>query len=229
MLPQPTVMDILLIVVVYLWVFVIILMGEFLRRRLGDPMLTRKLIHLLAGDSIVAIGWMSSPIWPALIPVGLIMLLSIAFLFKKDSSLSAPMLVEGMDRTHLYGPLYYILCILALLIFWPRKDVIVASTFVLAWGDGLAPIIAGKIGRTEYPFSKKTLEGSLVVFTFGALGAAVGLWILSFSGFPVGDVARKSLIGGIVGCVSEALSIGPLKGFDNVIVPLAVAAALLMV
>ncbi len=229
MLPQPTTMDILLIIAVYLWVFAIILVGEFLRKRLGDPMLTRKLIHLLAGDSIVAIGWMSSPIWPALIPIGLIILLSIAFFFKKDSSLAAPMLVEDMDRAHLYGPLYYIFMILVLLILWPRKDVIVAATFVLAWGDGLAPIIAAKVGRTRYPFSKKTLEGSLVVFVFGALGAAVGLWILGFSGFPVGDIVRKSLIGGVVGCVAEALSVGPLEGFDNVTVPLVVAAALLTV
>jgi dolichol kinase len=224
----------LLLSTVYAYVIVIIKVGEMLKARGFHPSVTRKLIHLFAGDSIVAIGWFSSAYWPALIPGGLLLLLFLLLFSKRDHPMIQSMFFSEKGGWHNYGPLYYITSILLLLFpFWNRKDIIVASTYVMAWGDGLAPLLVSRIRRRHtYPWSDRSLEGSLILFFFGFLGAVLGLFILSLSpNLSIGpaDIIIEASIASLIGTIIEALTMGPLEAFDNFTVPILTAVTLYFV
>lgn len=226
--------DILLLLIVYSYVVLIIKLGEFLKKRGYHPSVTRKLIHLFAGDSIVAIGWFSSVIWPILVPGGLLILLLVLLLYKKEQPMIGSMFYSEKGGWHNYGPLYYIASILILLIpLWERKDVIVASTFVMAWGDGMAALLSERIRvRHAYPWSDRSLEGSLAFLTFGLLGTLFGLSILNLSpsvSLSFSDIMFQATIASIVGSIAEILTMGALRAFDNFTVPFTVATVLYFV
>ncbi len=218
----------LLLLMVYVYVIVIIKVGEALKERGFHPSVTRKLIHLFAGDSIIAIGWFSSVIWPALIPGGLLVILLLLLFGKREHSMIQSMFFSKRGGWHNYGPLYYITSILLLLfLFWNRKDVIVASTYVMAWGDGMAPLIISRISkRHTYPWSERSLEGSLIVFIFGFFGCIVGLTLLNLSPavfLSAPTIIIEAMLASMAGTITEALTAGPLEPFDNFTVPLVAA------
>jgi len=228
---NPNLLNGLLLSVVYAYVFAIIKVGESLKAKGFHPSVTRKLIHLFAGDSIVAIGWFTSPHWPALIPGGLLVMLLLLLFGKKEDPMIQSMFYSKKGGWHNYGPLYYIISILLLLYpFWNTKDAIVASTYVMAWGDGMAPLLVSKIKKKHmYPWSERSFEGSLVLFVFGFLGAITGLTILSLSSaisLNLSAILQKAVIAAAIGAISESLTIGPLEPFDNFTVPLTTAVAL---
>lgn len=222
--------DSLLVIAVYLYVFAIIKIGEALKARGHHPSVTRKLIHLFAGDCVVAVGWWLSPLWPALIPIGLLIMLSYMLLRRRRDPIVQSMFWSKRGGLHNYGALYYIASILVLLpLFWKEKSVIVASTFVMAWGDGMAPLVVDRLGsRMKYPWTDRSLEGSLAMFVFGTIGAAFGMKILGFSGLalPWNELVSDALLAGLVGAATEAFSLGPLEPFDNFTVPLVTALVL---
>ncbi|RLG47054.1 MAG: hypothetical protein DRN90_05555 [Thermoproteota archaeon] len=231
---DPKLSNVLLLSIVYTYVFAIIKAGELLKAKGFHPSVTRKLIHLFAGDSIVAIGWFSSPLWPALIPGGLlIMLLSLLF-GKRDDPMIQSMFYSKKGGWHNYGPLYYIISILLLLYpLWNRKDIIVASTYVMAWGDGMAPLLVSRIKKKHtHPWSERSFEGSLILFVFGFLGAVTGLTILGLSpAMPLNSSAilLKAIMAAATGTIAESLTVGPLEPFDNFTVPLITATVLYFV
>ena len=223
-----SILDVLLLIAVYLYVMIIIKAGEILKDRGFHPSVTRKLIHLFAGDSIVAIGWFSSSIWPALIPGGLLIMLLSLLIIRRNHPIIQSMFFSKKGGWHNYGPLYYIISILLLLFpFWNRRDIIVASTYVMAWGDGMAPLLINKIERRHtYPWSERSLEGSLILFAFGFLGALVGLAILSASPaipLTLSAIMARAFVASVLGTIIEALTLGPLEPFDNLTVPIMTA------
>ncbi|RLE52331.1 MAG: hypothetical protein DRJ26_01740 [Candidatus Methanomethylicota archaeon] len=222
--------DLTLVLIVYIIVIMIIGLTEIARKKLNlSSKITRRVIHLFAGDTILFLPLFTDKIYPALLPIGLGLMTAIAFAFKK-SFLTTTMIEEEDVALHAYGPVYYIISILILVLtLWDKKYIAMAATMVMAWGDGSAPIIARKVKNTHKYIGNRTIEGSLSMLAFGFLGAllAITTAMQIEQGYITWQLAiLRAAIASIVGTIAEALSIGPLKHFDNFTVPLLSALAL---
>jgi dolichol kinase len=83
--------------------------------------------------------------------------------------------------------------------------------FGLAFGDGLASLVGKCFGKTRIPFMReKTSAGSIACFS--------AVFIATFA---VVHNAEAALITAVVGMLLEIL---PLKDFDNLLLPIALAA-----
>jgi phytol kinase len=144
------------------------------------------------------------------------------------------MIVDEYDRLHAYGPLYYIISILILLIIaWNFRHIAMAAIMIMAWGDGAASVLGPRFKKRHlYLNSDKSLEGSIAMFIFAILGALLAMIISLQSGLIVTSITGLliiSFIGALIGTVSEGCSIGPLKPFDNFTVPLSAAVVMYVV
>lgn len=207
---------------------------EFLRKKLDlGAYTTRRAIHLFAGDCILFVPFFSSVVYPLLLPIGMGIVTGLSFALSKRSFLTLSMVDEKRySRLHAYGPVFYIVSIgVLLLCLWDQRPIIMAATMVMAWGDGAASAITPSLKKRHlYPFSDKSLEGSTMMFIFAFLGALVAYSLASYTGIMSASamaVLLLSLLGALVGTVAEALTIGPIRAFDNFTVPFACAIALL--
>ena len=225
--------DLSLVVVVFLLVIVLIAASEFLRKKLNlGAYTTRRAIHLLAGDAVLLLPFFSSVIYPLLLPIGMGLMTGLAFTLRKQSFLTQSMVDETRySRLHAYGPVFYIISIGVLLIaLWSQKPIVMAATMVMAWGDGAASAITPSLKKRHlYPFSDKSFEGSTMMFIFAFFGALLSYSVATSTGIisaSLSSIIVLSIIGALVGTVAEALTLGPIRAFDNFTVPFACAAAL---
>ena len=233
---QVSLFDLGLVVAVYVLVILIIGISELLRKRLNlGAYTTRRAIHLLAGDIILLIPFFSSVTYPLLIPIGLGLMITLSFALRKGSFMTQTMVDEKRySKLHAYGPVFYIISIgILLLALWSQKPVVMAATMVMAWGDGAASAITPSLKRRHvYPISDKSLEGSSMMFVFAFLGALVSYLVAMWTGIipaNLSSIILLSVIGAFVGTVAEALTLGPIRAFDNFTVPFTCAAALYLV
>jgi phytol kinase len=225
--------DLGLAALVFALVILFIGVVEFLRKKLNlGAYTTRRAIHLFAGDSILFVPFFSSVIYPLLLPIGMGVVTALSFALSKQSFLTQSMVDEKRySRLHAYGPVFYIISIGVLLLsLWSQRPIIMASTMVMAWGDGAASAITPSLKKRHlYPFSDKSLEGSTMMFIFAFLGALVAYSLAWYTGIMSANlmsVLELCLVGAFVGTVAEALTIGPIRAFDNFTVPFACAIAL---
>jgi len=230
---QGSIFDLGLVAAVYVLVILIIGISEFLRKRLNlGAYTTRRAIHLLAGDIILLIPFFSSVIYPLLIPIGLGLMTALSFATRKGSFITQTMVDEKRySRLHAYGPVFYIISIGVLLLsLWSQKPIVMAATMVMAWGDGAASAITPSLKKRHvYPISDKSLEGSTMMFVFAFLGALLSYTVAMWTGIistNLSSIILLSVIGAFVGTVAEALTLGPIRAFDNFTVPFTCAAAL---
>ena len=233
---QGSIFDLGLVAAVYVLVILIIGISEFLRKRLNlGAYTTRRAIHLLAGDIILLIPFFSSVIYPLLIPIGLGLMTALSFATRKGSFITQTMVDEKRySRLHAYGPVFYIISIGVLLLsLWSQKPIVMAATMVMAWGDGAASAITPSLKKRHvYPISDKSLEGSTMMFVFAFLGALLSYLVAMWTGIipaNLSSIILLSVIGAFVGTVAEALTLGPIRAFDNFTVPFTCAAALYLV
>lgn len=225
--------DLALVVAVYCYVLLLIIISELLRRRkVLSTAFTRRIIHIFAGDSFLLIPLFTSPWYPALIPTGLALLTIYSFTFKKESAITRSMVETEDTAFHAYGPAYYIISILVLVFaLWDRKEIAMAAVMVMAWGDGLSSLIPRKLKRVhKYPFSDRSLEGTLSMFVFGFLGSLLAFASAAYfkvCALTLHGMIKLAALAGASGASVEALTIGPLRHFDNFTVPLLTAAVLL--
>ena len=224
--------SVLLVIVVLAYVLALIMASEYIRFKLKlSPYFTRRIIHLLAGDSIVVLPLFDSPVYPIVLTV-ILALMVLVGLSRPNNPFSRTMVVSEYDKIHVYGPLYYIVAIMVLVIvFYGKPEIVIASTMIMAWGDGFASLIPKLVSRPHMVFDKgpryrKSIEGFTAMIVFGFIGSILGLWLsnivaglrISILGFiPVLLVA--CVVAGLV----ELLSVGVLAGFDNFTVPFASA------
>ncbi len=222
--------DLAILLAVYIYVLCTIGVGELIRRRGKHPGITRKMIHFLAGDAIIILPMFSSPIWPALIPIGLGLVVALAFTFLKKSPITTAMIEPGDAAVHAYGPVYYIISILILVLaFWEWKLPAMAATFIMAWGDGAATLVAKRFRKRHvFPWGDKSLEGSLGMLLFSLAGSLLSLAACIAFGvqIPPVDGLVACIVGSLVGTLVEAVTVGAMRPFDNFTVPLASALAI---
>jgi dolichol kinase len=113
------------------------------------------------------------------------------------------------------------MCVSAALcaVFFP-EPVAAAALAMLMVGDGAAAVIGRRYGRTRYPFSEKSVEGSAAFFVTG-LAAALPFGLLAVPAVALPTLAAGAFTAALV----EAL---PLPINDNVRVPLIAGATMLL-
>ncbi len=108
-----------------------------------------------------------------------------------------------------------------------------AATMVMAWGDGAASAITPSLkNRHLHLFSDKSFEGSAMMSVFAFLGALVSYALALFTGITSANLMSIIILcflGALVGTVAEALTIGPIRPFDNFTVPFGCAIALFLI
>ena len=118
----------------------------------------------------------------------------------------------------LYGPLNYC-CIMNFmtLIFWKSSPYPIIGLMIMLTVDGMAEIVGKTFGKhkTVSPWgSKKTIEGSIGIAFFGAVGAMIMCYLI------FGQMHFLAcVIGGIVGAIAEFYA---YPNYDNVFIPIAV-------
>jgi phytol kinase len=213
--------DPLLVGVSFLWIFLVIGIGEG-TRRLGNypPDLTRKIIHIGVGAWALPTALLfDSPWWAALCPGVFVILNAISYRFRL-------MDVIEEEGTGSAGTIYFPLSFAALiLILWPLdgKAASVAGLYAMAFGDASASIIGRRFGRHRYRLAgvQKSWEGTGAMFLFSTVFILLGTWPLL--GAPA---LVASLAAGIAATVAEAPA---GRGLDNLTVPASAGVVFLVV
>jgi dolichol kinase len=119
------------------------------------------------------------------------------------------------DGHFVLGPVTMGLGVLFSLLLFPL-DVAQYGIFALAFGDGIASLAGKLFGKNPIPHGRgKTFEGSTACF------CAVFLSAVIVSGRPVESIA--------IALVAMAIEILPLKDYDNLVIPLSIAAFVQMI
>ena len=213
----------IMVACIYLYVMGVVAFARYLRGRGISPRLTRRLIHLLAGDGIMVIPLFTSVLYPLIICIGL-GALTFYGLYRGLEAFRETMRDDLGDGLRVYGPFYYIVSIaLLLLLFWNEKWVVIAGTLVMAWGDGMASMVASMVRRRHLIFGSKSVEGLLGMYSFSALGITAALLVSSLLegvAYDLSWAACTVLAGAAVASIVELATQGPISAFDNFTVPL---------
>ncbi|ELR99682.1 diacylglycerol/polyprenol kinase family protein [Gloeocapsa sp. PCC 73106] len=201
-------------VLVYLLVLVIV--AEFIARfRDKDTEITRKIVHIGAGNVILFAWWLQLPAW---IGVGA----AIVAAFIAIIAYFVPILpsINSVGRKSL-GTFFYAVSIGVLIAwFWSinRPEYAVLGILIMTWGDGLAAIVGQNFGTHPYQIGEmtKSFEGSLTMFLVSFVISNLVLGVLLW-GEITGTILLISLIIAISATLLEAFS---QWGIDNLTVPL---------
>jgi phytol kinase len=213
--------DPLLVGVSFLWIFLVIGIGEGTRRLGGyPPDLTRKIIHIGVGAWALPTALLfESPWWAALCPGVFVLLNALSYRFRLMEVIEEE--GEGSAGT-IYFPLSFALLILVL---WPLdgRAASVAGLYAMAFGDASASIIGRRFGRHPYRLAgaQKSWEGSVAMFLFSTVFILLGTWpILGFLALGA------SLAAGLAATLAEAPA---GRGLDNLTVPASAGLVFLLV
>lgn len=208
-------MNLLGIVVSYIYIFFIILSAKLIEKKGKE--VTRKYIHIMLANWWLIAMFFFDQVWYAcFVPATFVIINYVSY--KKD-------LIGVMERSESekdgLGTVYYALSllILAAVIWGFRLPPIIglAGVFTMGYGDGFAAVVGKKVKSKEYHIGKgkKTLAGSLTMFGISLVIFGVLFFLL---GTPIWY--GKAILLAAIMTVIEAVSI---KGTDNLTVPLIAA------
>lgn len=197
-------------VLIALWLGLVFVIAEGLRRGQQDGELVRKAVHIGTGN-VVPLAWRLG------VPYGVCLAVAVGFttLALISQFVAVLPMVSGVGRKT-FGVFYYALSILLLVgIFWPLglPQFAVIGVLVMTWGDGMAALVGKRWGRHRYTVwgSGRSLEGSLAM-AIASYGVTVAvLWPFGWWSWVV------ALPVALVASILEASSPG---GTDNLSVPL---------
>ncbi len=199
------------------------LMDFFAARGWLEPRLSRKIIHIGTGP-IFVLCWLLFPETPlsrwlaALVPLAITLQFALVGLgLMEDEDAVKAMSRSGDRRELLRGPLYYgLMFVLLTLLFWKEHPAGLVGLLMMCGGDGLADVVGRRIRSPQLPWSpRKTLAGSLAVFTGGTLLAGMVLGVYVRAGVfapPAGGWTLPLLAAGLASTLVESL---PFRDVDN--------------
>lgn len=190
----------------------------------------RKFIHIITGN-FVLVWWLFESQLPMLIffTIPFMVLLFLSAPDSKIEPLRRSIIGEASAKGHSYGLFFYAVSITVLVAFF-FDHFIAASIGVVAmsYGDGFGSIVGRHFGRRPV-HGKKTLEGSLGVFTATFMMTLV---VLTFYSFIIDQGLYASLFTGNLHPVLVAMIAGAFTAivelyspgeYDNLIIPISVA------
>ena len=183
----------------------------------GNGELTRKILHIGAGNVILLAWWLQIP--AAVIVCAAVLAGSIAI-----TSYYIPILpsINSVGR-HSWGTFFYAASI-GLLggYFWPLHQPLYAAigVLIMCWGDGMAALVGQNFGKHPYQFwgMRKSWEGSLTMLGVSFLVTYLLLLAVGGDGWTTYVI---SLVLAAAAAILEAFS---KWGIDNLLVPLGTAA-----
>jgi len=188
--------------------------AEGLRRTtaLGTE-ITRKIVHIGAGQVILLAWWLHTPTWMGITA-------SVIFSGVALLSYQLPILpgINGVGR-HSLGTFFYAISIgLLTAAFWPLglSQYAALGILVMTWGDGLAALVGQNFGRHPYKIlgSQKSLEGSLTMALASFIVSALVL------GLATGWTLAVGMTAAVVAIAATLLETLSFYGLDNLTVPL---------
>jgi phytol kinase len=206
------------IAIVLAWLGLVGGLAEWVyRRTIGGAELSRKVVHIGAGNVILLAWWLHVPQWLGILAS--VLFAAIAFL-----SYHVPILpsVNGVGRKSL-GTFFYAVSIGSLLaLFWTQAPQYTAiGILVMAWGDGLAALVGQRFGRHPYWLwgMQKSWEGSGTM----ALVSFIVILIILLS--VEGNSGQVWFIAGLTAAIATGLEAFSKFGLDNLTVPIGSAIA----
>jgi phytol kinase len=200
---------------VAIWLGLVFLASEILRRLKQDPELVRKAVHIGTGNVLLIAWWLQIPTW-------LCMTAGVAFsviALASHYTNILPMIHDVGRKT--YGVFYYALSItiLVALLWEHHPQYAVIGVMVMSWGDGMAALIGRRFGKHTFVHmgNKRSLEGSFAMFAT-SLMVMIGIFGLTHGIHPH-DIGVAMPVAAIAALL-EAYSPG---GTDNLSVPLSSA------
>ena len=226
--------DALGLIMVYTYVGAIAALAarwRFLRER----SLQRKFIHVMVGN-IALFWWVFDTRYVMALLAAAPFIPLLLLLSRKagegDGSTAGPkgsVLTTASHEGHQLGLVYYAIS-WTLLAFFAFEDLVVASVGIvcMAYGDGMGGLIGKAFGRRKVR-GNKTLEGTLAVFLFSALGIffiinyynllfSLGLYGTRTIALPVSALVAVAL--GAYAAIVELYTPGE---YDNLVIPLSTA------
>ncbi len=203
---------------VSLYLGIVLVLAEGLNRLTAtNGELTRKVVHIGAGNVILLAWWLEIPAW---VVISAALIASVIALV----SYYVPILpsINSVGRQSL-GTFFYAVSIGVLVgCFWHLQQPQYAAIgiLIMAWGDGMAALVGQNFGRHPYQVwgIKKSWEGSLVML--GASFLVTSLILLA-----VGEnFWQTGLVSLAVAVTATSLEAFSKLGIDNLTVPLASAA-----
>jgi phytol kinase len=191
----------------------IILLAEVLNRIItSEAELTRKVVHIGAGNVILIAWWFHIPPWMgigAAAIAGIIALLSYFFPFLPS--------INSVGRKSL-GTFFYAVS-MGILIAWFFPDTpqyAAIGILTMTWGDGMAALIGQNLGRHPYKIfgSTKSWEGSLTM----AIVSYFICWSILLA--VEGNLWEIWLIPIIIAVTATSFEAVSKLGIDNLTVPL---------
>jgi dolichol kinase len=143
-----------------------------------------------------------------------------AFIRRYFSSIMRPEEQPGLGEPLVFNGAVW-MCVSAALCAALFPPAVAAAALVMIMiGDGAAAVVGRRFGRTRYPWSPKSVEGSAAL-ALTAFASAVPIAVL----FPAELSVTACAVGAVVSAVAEAL---PIPINDNIRVPLLAGAAMLL-
>ena len=223
------------LILVYTIIAVSLASGLYLDRR-GSDVDVRKVVHIGVGNFIL-VWWMFTEGWIMLafftIPFAILLFLAML----RDNAVSRSKLGElSNEKGHRTGLFLYAVSITLMILVFPEHWV--AATFgivAMTYGDGFGCVVGRRFGRHRIA-NGKSLEGSIGVFAATTVVCSVILVYYSFlaangiCGFsadctPIVPGIVACMVAGLVASVAEALCHG---SYDNIVIPMAVATAMVL-
>lgn len=211
--------DLLALIISYVYVLVIIGIGEGLRKwRSYSTEFTRKLVHIGVGMWAFGTVLLFRHWYFAIIPPLTFVILN--YISYRGQIFKSVEMGEKGNLGTVYFPISFatVICLL-----WERPNLLVASLMPMTWGDALAAILGRCCGRRKYRVlgSTRSIEGSLGMFLFSWLSVFLALLLLPPLGWQTSLL--YSLAVAVFATLVEALSPWHV---DNLTVPLLSAALL---
>lgn len=218
-------MNVLGIVVSYLYIFLVMIGAKFFQKR-GDEF-GRKFVHIMLGNWwIIAMYFFTNVCFAAFVPATFIIINYLSY--KKN-------LIKVIEREQQdgFGTIYYAvsLFVMAIVAFgiFNNAALGLVPTLVMAYGDGLAAVIGKKIKSKKYKLgvSKKSFAGSLTMFIISTI--LIGAYLYFAHSTVFCKTAHWPLIACLMGFAITALEGISGKGLDNISVPLTTLVMLILI
>jgi len=218
-------MNILGIIISYLYIALVIIGAKIFEKRGKEA--SRKFIHIMLGNWWIIAMYFFTNVWFAIfVPVTFVIINYLSY--KKD-------LIKVMERDEQdgLGTVYYAIALFVLAVIsfgiFKQPALGLVPTLVMAYGDGLAAVIGKTIKSKKYKLSesKKSFAGSLTMFVISTLLIGGYLWFTHTSVFW--RTAHWPLVACLMGFAITGLEAVSGKGWDNITVPLATLAMLILI
>lgn len=193
------------------------------RRNLVSADVSRKIVHVSASCWLLFWPWFDASHWTWRLNITVPAVYSVVMIIKglvirdRNDKDVRTMCRTGDPFELCLGPLMYVavMCVVGLYLFQTEQGVMMMAA--LGWGDGFAPLIGQRYGKTRYRMlgRGKSVEGSVGCFAATLFGLWFFRWVL---GYPALDLPAWVAVAA-VGTVVEAVSPSDV---DNLLIPLAV-------